>query len=118
MTTVRRVVIPVVSVMTLAMAQELFNAPGQLTMIAISNKGDARGGYAYTDEAESAIRAALRSRAIFWGLVPSSREMWVAALASIYTDTIVHDDAFVLDGEFAEELQHLIENLCVTANVA
>ncbi len=48
-------------VMSLQAAQALFNAPGQLTMIAVSNRGDARGGYKLADRAESELNAALGS---------------------------------------------------------
>ncbi|HLF76774.1 MAG TPA: FtsX-like permease family protein [Dehalococcoidia bacterium] len=50
------------AVMSLGAAQALFNAPGQLTMIAVSNKGDSRGGYRLVDQAETDIKAAIKSQ--------------------------------------------------------
>jgi putative ABC transport system permease protein len=49
-------------VVPLAVAQELFGAPGKLTMIAISNKGDSRGGLVYSDRVEKQIEDALASQ--------------------------------------------------------
>ncbi len=49
-------------VMPLAAAQALFNAPGQLTMIAVSNKGDARGGYKLASKAEDEMNAAIKAQ--------------------------------------------------------
>jgi putative ABC transport system permease protein len=51
------------AVMPLAAAQDLFQAPGQLTMVAVSNKGNARQGYELTSKAEADIEAALRAQA-------------------------------------------------------
>ncbi|MPZ48814.1 MAG: FtsX-like permease family protein [Dehalococcoidia bacterium] len=47
------------AVMPLAAAQELFGAPGQLTMIAVSNEGGAREGQALSETAEAEVNAAL-----------------------------------------------------------
>ncbi|HWC29522.1 MAG TPA: FtsX-like permease family protein, partial [Dehalococcoidia bacterium] len=42
-------------------AQQFFNATGQLTMVAISNDGDARSGVSHSDDVEAAALAALPS---------------------------------------------------------
>lgn len=49
-------------VLPLSAAQTLFNAPDQLTMLAVSNKGDARGGYTRADTVESQINDAIASQ--------------------------------------------------------
>ncbi|HWO72121.1 MAG TPA: ABC transporter permease, partial [Dehalococcoidia bacterium] len=48
-------------VVPLEVARQLFDAPGQLTMLVVSNQGDARAGVAHADSVESKIEAALQS---------------------------------------------------------
>jgi len=48
-------------VLPLNTAQQFFNATGQLTMVAISNRGDARSGVRHSDAVQSAALAALPS---------------------------------------------------------
>jgi len=48
-------------VVPLAVAQQLFNAPGRLTMIAVSNQGDSRQGYKNAAAVTPDLRAALAS---------------------------------------------------------
>ncbi|HXH20843.1 MAG TPA: FtsX-like permease family protein [Dehalococcoidia bacterium] len=48
-------------VVPLAIAQEMFSAPGKVTYIAISNQGDARGGLRYAEEVAADTRALARS---------------------------------------------------------
>ncbi|MGE0686189.1 MAG: ABC transporter permease [Dehalococcoidia bacterium] len=47
------------AVVPLATAQQLFNAPGRVTMVMVSNTGDARGGYKHADQAKDDIEAAI-----------------------------------------------------------
>jgi putative ABC transport system permease protein len=46
-------------VVPLEVAQSFFNSPGQITMLAISNKGDARGGYNSSDAVVDQIESQL-----------------------------------------------------------
>jgi putative ABC transport system permease protein len=47
------------AVMPLAAAQSLFGAPGRVTMVMVSNAGDARGGYKLADSARDEIEQVL-----------------------------------------------------------
>jgi putative ABC transport system permease protein len=67
-------------VVPLAVAQEMFGAPGQVTMIAVSNRGDARGGYGRTDEVESAIDDAITS---FRAATPEAPQLNVISIKQV-----------------------------------
>lgn len=47
------------AVVPLSVAQELFGAPGRVTMVMVSNVGDARGGYRHAAQAREDIEAVL-----------------------------------------------------------
>lgn len=48
-------------VLPLVAAQALFQAPGRLTMVAVSNKGDARGGLRHASAVEERLKAELEA---------------------------------------------------------
>ena len=51
-------------VVPLSVAQEIFSAPGKITYVAVSNKGDARGGLANAEEIAENIRATARASSL------------------------------------------------------